>query len=269
MDSRQKDQIEKAVIILDKSAINQIIGEDVHLLFLFKKIERIVAALYILTSFLSDIEPLRWELRRLGMAFIRQSLSFRKSAFTNEWVRDMVNLVARLISLLDLAYIADLISAANFSLLKQELGKLIELVEGRGSFVPSASSSLFDKAFFDPSVLKDPDGPKKSESQPNIVHYAKGGKMGNLRKRKDGISVSSKGHFSRLVALRDGRKAMILDILKEKGACMITDISSVIHDCSVKTLQRLLNKLVQENFLEKRGEKRWRRYGLRELPEKA
>ena len=72
---------------------------------------------------------------------------------------------------------------------------------------------------------------------------------------------SGDGHSNNnLVDKKDTRKRAILELLKGGGHLTIKDFSSVIRDCSEKTIQRELLALVEENVLKKEGERRWSRY---------
>src|SRR3989338_2359595 len=123
MHPRRYSQIERALSILDKSGSVDILKEDHYLLFLFKKTERIVAALYVITGLFPDAEPLKWSIRECGTLFIKHTLSFKERAtvHSKEFPSDTLSEMARLLSLLDLAHIADLLSPMNFSVVKREL----------------------------------------------------------------------------------------------------------------------------------------------------
>ena len=61
---------------------------------------------------------------------------------------------------------------------------------------------------------------------------------------------------------KNNRRANILDIIKIKKKVTIKDISSLIKDCSEKTIQRELVALLKEGVLRKEGERRWSTYSL-------
>jgi len=65
--------------------------------------------------------------------------------------------------------------------------------------------------------------------------------------------ISYKGHST-------DRKGQVLEMIKTKGNLGIKDISKSITDCSEKTIQRLLNTLIQEGSIRKEGERRWSTY---------
>lgn len=58
------------------------------------------------------------------------------------------------------------------------------------------------------------------------------------------------------------RRERILTVLEATGEASIKDISSVITDCSEKTIQRELNSLIEEAKIKREGERRWSRYSI-------
>ncbi len=61
---------------------------------------------------------------------------------------------------------------------------------------------------------------------------------------------------------KDNRREQILALFTRGVEVTINDISKKIIGCSVKTIQRELNDLVDENRIEKIGDKRWSKYIL-------
>ncbi len=59
-----------------------------------------------------------------------------------------------------------------------------------------------------------------------------------------------------------GRKESILAIIRARGVVSIKDISDSITDCSEKTIQRELIELIKDNIIIKEGERRWSKYKL-------
>ncbi len=237
MNQRHNNQIERAITILDKSPVVAIFAHHKDLLFQFRKTERIVAALYIITSILSDREPIRYEIRSLGTELIREVLSFRILPRDEKKTREVATRIARLVSLLDLADISDLLPSTHFSSLKRELVLLLATIE-------------------------------KGESEEEPMSF-RDVLYGSKEKQKEDVldgglaPVASKGRFSRSSAIQDGRKSRILALLQEKGSVVVKDISEVIRDCSTKSIQRLLSDLVRAEILKTEGEKRWTRYTLK------
>lgn len=262
MNPRHNNQIDRAISILDKSPVVAIFSQDRDALFHFRKTERIVAALYLITSILSDSEPIKYEIRGLGTELIREVLSFRILVQDEKKTREISTRVARLLSLLDLAHISDLLPLAHLTSLKRELVVFIEAIEKRGSSgLVALQSSVIPESFFD-SPLPANAHKGQSMSFKDVLNDRK-----EIQKKSvfydDLNTTSHKGHFSRSRAIQDGRKVRITALLREKGNVSIRDISEVIRDCSTKSIQRLLSELVKGGVLKTEGEKRWTRYILK------
>lgn len=299
MNPLRHSQIERALQVLDKSGTVDILKDDQHLLFLFKKTERIVAAIYVITGLFSDIEPLKWKLRDSGTLLLKYILSIneRSTVQSKESLSVTFAEVAHLISLVDIAYVADLFSPMNFSVLKKELEIVHGIVEGRwrvGS--PTAPSQTLDARFF--GITKDLfSGTKatkeKGHSSSNVATTNYVGKailesVTDFERFTDTQKDISKGHFGSMTwkphhkvlaramsenvtgglsvsqsdSVKLKRKDKIISILKDRKVATIKDFSSVISDCSEKTIQRLLIDMVHGGVLKREGDRRWSRYSI-------
>lgn len=63
-------------------------------------------------------------------------------------------------------------------------------------------------------------------------------------------------------ARKDNRREQILSLFTRGAEVSVNDISKKIVGCSIKTIQRELNELMDENKIEKIGDKRWAKYIL-------
>src|SRR3989338_3596298 len=80
--------------------------KDSHLLFLYKKSERVVSALYLLSNFFLDEEPMKWQFRNVGISIISDNLSLLSNPLSkSELVFKLSLNFVRLLSLLDIAYV--------------------------------------------------------------------------------------------------------------------------------------------------------------------
>ena len=60
-----------------------------------------------------------------------------------------------------------------------------------------------------------------------------------------------------------GRRERIKTVLAAKGNASIKDISDIVSDCSEKTIQRELNAMIEDNLVQRQGERRWSMYSLK------
>lgn len=199
---------------------------------LIKKPEKLASAIYLVTSFFNDQEPLKWRLR------------FLSTELVSEKVRDKSSIATEALSLFSIAKTAGLISETNYDILIGELFKLKQEAE-----------KPLDMAF-----LREITAGEKALPQPQKAEYikdraidTKDSKIADRLKLKEFGVVSVK---------KNSRQSIIIAILKRKKEVMIKDISPMISGCSEKTIQRELSAMVQAGILKKVGEKRWSRYFL-------
>lgn len=293
MHPKHYSQIEKAIQCFDKSSTNEFLTDNRALLLLFKKAERFVAALYILTELFPDAEPLKWELRFLGTSLSKNILSSKgSSAISKENIGDTFGTVICIASLLEIAHITNFISAMNLSIFRKELDVLASLLEsrGRGGGKTIGGGTPFPENFFHvaqetvarelkeiiaPRPSGDSDSPRNQSgrSAPRDSLSDSVSKQ-STRRIKDIVSKgqllvggsvlydkSYEGHKS-AKHRKEARKRAIFEVLNLQPVAMIKDFSAVIKDCSEKTVQRELLGLVGAGLLKKDGERRWSRYSL-------
>lgn len=271
--------------------------KDNIILFLYKKVEKIVSALYLISNFLSDNEPIKWQFRKIGLSTISGILSLTNDSLSKPEVISVVSSdILKIKSLLEVAFTAGFISEMNFIILKNELENLFETLNSKISSEHNGEvrSETFSKDFF--AVSRDVFIPRDSESfyqgssfgelgQTDIeksdlntwsdvlhaVNSYKGHYKGHLNKKdkiisgagmsKGGHVTDNKGHIKNDND-GNGRETAIINMLKTNNNLTIKDFSLVIKGCSEKTIQRELIRLVGSGILKKMGERRWSRYSL-------
>lgn len=218
----------------------------------YKKAGKLVTALYMVTDIIEKEEPLRLELRTLGTSLISDSQLSAK---------DILEKVASILSLLDIAKTLGVISEMNWGILEKEFLLLQNYIKER-------SSTSILRGYDLGEFLKEEELPQSRTLQLGIQ---KGNTLlraiGQVSDRK---SMSNKhgdrkGHDFDL--LKKERRFEITRIIKlAKEGATITDIKAqargVLLSCGEKTLQRELVSMVGEGVLKKTGEKRWSRYYL-------
>ena len=192
-----------------------------------KKTEKLVSALYLITSFFADLEPMKWRLRELGNKLLG--------------AKEGKSLVQEILSLLNVAKNSGLVSDMNYNIIYKEFSNLISLGDNLADLLkieerPQAQVTLERlPQTTEAPVIKD----KIYKPEPK-------------EPLKDGAVAVKK----------NGRQSVILGLLKKKGEIMIKDVSPLIEGVSEKTIQRELLALVKGGVLRKEGEKRWSRYSL-------
>lgn len=196
---------------------------------IYQKAGKIASAIYLITSFFNDQEPLKWKLRALSSSLI------------SEVVKDKSITAREILSLFSVAKTAGLVSEMNSDILIHELSKFRQEVE-----------KPLDLAFFSETTAD-----KILLSEPSKTEYIKDKSTENKT-----IERPTLKKFGAVSVKKSSRQSVIIAILKRKKEIMIKDVSPLISGCSEKTIQRELSTMVRSGVLKKIGEKRWSRYSL-------
>lgn len=196
------------------------------------KSQRLASAIYLVTGFFNDQEPLKWKLRTLSTDLV------------SERVKDKFTLVREIISLFSIAQTAGLISEMNHGILLKELFKLEREVENPFGELFFPETKTLERTLREPQrleAIKDKTVKERTESRPELKEF---------------------GAWSRPSIKKNSRQSIIIGLLKRKKEIMIKDVSALISGCSEKTIQRELLGMVASGILRKIGEKRWSKYAL-------
>jgi hypothetical protein len=248
-----------------------------------QKANKLASALYLVTSFFSDQEPLKWKLRELSTHLLSASLSFKSYLFEERDYAPLENrqTVLEIISLLAVAKNVGLISETNHTLLSQEFSKYLtnigfptglEEKEGRAvlseKFFASAEKLPPASSVNNEIDVKDKiaDEPKREEPKKDDSTVLRAGYLPQVAPESVLKSERSKDQtlkqFGAVSVKKNSRQSIIINLLKRKKEIMIKDVSPLISGCSEKTIQRELSAMVAAGILKKIGEKRWSRYSL-------
>ena len=204
--------------------------------FIVLKIEKLTRAIYLVTDFMSDSEPLKWRLRHL----VLDSLSMALNNKDIKYFGPLAKQLPEIISLIDLGLGAGTVSQMNFNLLRREYMALLNNIEaemnknlGQSLKVDQLLPETVNEAVFkmEPVLVTDKSDTKTVPNEDNLND-------------------------------KNQRQAKILNHLKGKGWASIKDIADALPTFSSKTVQRELSELVDRGLLKKRGERRWSRYSL-------
>jgi len=197
-----------------------------------KKPEKLASAIYLISGFFNDQEPLKWKLRTLASEFIAFAVSLKERQIATIEIKDIVLKITGFISV---AKNAGLISIENHNLMQEELTKYIETLD----YPVNISDFL--------NIESQKSEMKKLEERPV---------------RSVMVKDKPLKEFGAVSVKKNSRQNIIISILKRKKEIMIKDISPLINGCSEKTIQRELSAMVQTGLLKRVGEKRWSRYSL-------
>ncbi len=233
---------------------------DQTAIFLYKKTERIVQAMYLVTEFLDDLEPLKRGLREKGLNCISDVTLFLvhgNSEYASPLLQKASMSLVLLRSLGDLASESGLISSMNMGLIRDEIGYLIRSIEVYRGDQHAGTPFLLKRDFFETGngVFANKARDKYKGQQNSSLNKNSVTKQSNLGQMD---TVQEKSNV-----FESSRKQAIRNIIATRGEVSIKDIVGVIKDYSEKTIQRELLEMVQLGILEKKGERRWSRYTLK------
>ncbi len=268
-------------------------GMESFTVSLGKRSERLATALYLVTSFLSDIEPLKSRLRTLSLDLVRDASIVRYGSISVETntLETLRANIGETLGLLELAFIVGLVSEMNFSVLKREYGALRDAIEVKKASRESRTDSILGDTFFGSSFEPAPRtqgltlrnlGPRSDLNEPAQhipIGHSKGQNNINMSDKKVAPAPSvfaSEAKQPSAPAFRapsivtgemssvqkNARRARILKLIKDNREVTIKDISTHFPELSEKTIQRELVSLTEAGVLKKFGERRWSRYTL-------
>jgi DNA-binding transcriptional ArsR family regulator len=246
-------------------------SSDYYLSFIFKKTEKLTVAVYMITDFFNDQEPLKWELRDKALhvlSFIGGFASTGTARAGTPFHRS-VHYISEIVSLLDLAVSMKFISEMNAAVLREEYRALYTLIWTKERNNDPVGDFVFPQDFFDAEANdtdeqgagNNPAGMARLERQPGAVARAA---TEGAPARADASSATHTrpiGEVSRRTE-KNFRREAILKLLRTKRSASIKDISSLISNCSEKTVQRELMALINEGLVRRIGERRWSTYML-------
>jgi len=260
-------------------------SSDNHFAFIYKKTERLVTALFMISSLFDDTETIKQDIRKKSTYFLSKVLSL-KSRGTLLVDRDSVlTSASEVLSLTEVAYYAGLMSEMNYTVVRNEF---ISLLESIHSYVIKKDTSgvLLDSRFFDAEHIADhkdvepvatpppdikrqdvfvPENKKTEYKKPVQESVVKKTYPHETPQTQTTVAPAVKDMYeihSSTDLKKTNRRSLIVNIIRKKGTVMLKDISPAIKGCSDKTIQRELAVLVRKGVVKKEGERRWSTYSL-------
>ena len=232
----------------------------------YRRAERLVAAVHILTNHVPTEGPARSEARRAGVGLLSNLLALRDEMRVSESsaFRVVQASVRELISLVRVLSISGYVSFQNAS-------TVIEALDELGNFLmASQRSTLSESVTFSKDDLLGGDGLsthatslRKPALGAQVSHGPSRGSVPSLKdKAASKGSSRTAGQMSDTDETLNRRAQTILGILKSQGIIGIKDISSNLPEYSEKMIQRELAHLIVLGRVKKSGFKRWSKYAF-------
>jgi hypothetical protein len=263
-------------------------GEELGGGLSYKKTQKLITALYMVTDIIDRDEPLRNKLRTLGTGIISDMYSAPLDAYTK---------IAEIMSFLDIAYTLNIISEMNCNILRKEFTELSQSIKQSTNKVEILNKQISLAEFFEDSPEEESDPYPTSplvrgRSKEGVLFQHRGRenskghtrigvqKGSTLLKALSGVSMSRSSlssvvsHAEDFYVLKKQREDSIIKVIKViGGGATIKDIKDKVKTMSVKdtplvlcgekTLQRELLSMVKNGVLYKTGEKRWSKYFIK------
>ncbi len=252
-----------------KADLSIIFAGDSYGLFVFKKVEKISTAIYMLTALMSEKEPLRNRLREIANFMVISAFEMSERIWGEDaYQKNLLAEIFEAMTFSDIALHAKMMSPMNHKILVSELGKLSEFL------VTSATNSVSAKIAFDPNLfdgnynfVQEKSYKNQFENERKIPNedfssVLKGQKDMKGNTDSNVLNRMSEGKLDKKIKDKDNRQAIILEMLKSGVKLSIKDFAQNIKDVSEKTIQRELIIMLEKGLLKKEGERRWSKYFL-------
>ncbi len=232
-----------------------------HFAFVQKKTEKLVAAIYVVSNFIKDNEPLKWSIREKALELLELAtlLNFVSLDERRAILRNHQSVASEIISLSGVARVSGLFSEMNHDIIKREFETLLRTIDESEK---KQETSVFAPDFFETkSLLERPSSPDVQYGQNSSAESF----MNNRKIQKDKVNANQPRKTQNQATIEQNikdkdRKTLIIDMLRKKDGLGIKDFVSVISGVSAKTIQRELLSLVAEGHIRKEGDRRWSRY---------
>ena len=148
-------------------------SDDSSFVFVFKKTQKLVSALYLISGFFQDDEPIKWKLRSLGSKLLSSSILLKDGASSqrDRAVIDMRGYVLEVTALFAVAKQAGMISDMNFEIVNKEFSLLLDTISLSGESYGEETSDL-KSGFFHveapESIPQRTESVSSADSQPKV-----------------------------------------------------------------------------------------------------
>lgn len=258
-------------------------NRSAHFAYIYRKTEKLVTAVYMITNFIKDTEPLKWRIRETALSLMSLNISFNTASLSErkDLIKEYQALSLEVLSLSGVAHHSGLISEMNYGLLSREFSNLLSMVEKDENKKGREETVMLDPGFFDIALPKAPEpsvtlsapaqssvAPKAPEPRVLYTEPAPVSKGQDVRQpsRPEYLPLKDmKERQPKAIDSKDdknSRQATIIKLLSKKAGLNVNDFVESIKGVSVKTIQRELLAMVAAGTLKKEGERRWSTYSL-------
>lgn len=263
---------QKTPIVRD--TISVLFSNDSYGLFVFQKTEKIVKAVYLLTSLMSDKEPMKERSRTLVSGILENVLNVSERVWNEDKNnKKILSSISEIILLFEVAEYTGMMSKMNKQIINTELQKLSNFIIS--SYENSSSAKVvFEQNMFDKNydyVPKNTFNDLSFSNNQNIIQKDDEQTLNIINKGQNemsDMSLNNKTSFIKIVHQqkkikdKNNRQDIIFKMLNGGAKLTIKDFAKNIKGCSEKTIQRELISMLGKGVLKKEGERRWSKYFL-------
>lgn len=214
----------------------------------YRRAERLVAAIFLLTNHVDPREPVRHEIRSSATALLQKVLDLRDEmrSSSSRKIIDFQAAVRHVISQVHILVFAGLISSQNAEVVVSAFDEL-------GNFITLARRTNLSESV--------------RISREELLEVRAHDK-GQIKDIKDKLSITDstrtpiKSPQSAPRAGSSARGMSVVEILRAGGDLNIRDIAANLPEYGEKTIQRELASLIERGIVRRTGLKRWSRYSL-------
>lgn len=263
MQDHQKDNFfKKDNSLTDQRRNIELFHGDQNLYILYRRVQNLVAAVFLVTSSLDDTEELKSSLRRVGLrALGNTALLVQIQSMDEKNLRNLAAPILEMNSLLAISFWGGVISEMNSIVLQKEITKIEKDIH-------TVIDTHKNRYLISPALFKDTDDIEHQMAVSKTSNHQQTQDKGHYKRQDIKDTIKDKRHTESVhnqnpaPEHKTERRSVILKLLAEKQNLSVKDFSTVITQYSEKTIQRELLSLVIEGVVKKEGERRWSTYSL-------
>jgi len=246
-----------------------VFNHNQHFAYIYKKTEKLVTAVYMITNFIKDNEPLKWRIREKALELLSLNVSLSTVSLSDR--KDLLKRYqaysTEIVSLSSISYHAGLISEMNFEILKREFTNLASTIEKDENKKANEETVILSPSFFDEPAAPQhlPEAARETKTEAGSVLYKRQevpARMTMVQQQPVTKDIPQTPRPSKKVESKNERQEAILKVLSHKNRLSVKDFTDTIKGVSEKTIQRELLSMVSLGVLKKEGERRWSTYSL-------
>jgi hypothetical protein len=244
----------------DVSANKLLIDKHIYE-YSYKKTEKLITAMYMVTDCMETDDALKGKIRNLGielLSYMHKLSHVSSSPVDNHTsISTSIMNIDEILSLIEIANTIGFISDMNNSILKKELNMLSGELRQNTTKKDNQFTFTLNEKMFDverePSLMLSNGAIKDKRTEYNMSFINK-----NIATHRP--LIKGLNNIGQSLDSKKDRMDKIVAVIKDRKEVSIKDISAIFTDCSEKTIQRELNSLVSKGQIKKIGAKRWSRY---------